>query len=60
MLPVDEINHQQKVACWLYEDEDDVEMDKGSVLDPNHPVQEKWEQEGWEQLREEETNDREE
>ena len=29
---------------------------RGSVLDLNHPVQEEWEEEGWEQPREEETN----
>ena len=48
------------MASWLYEEEDKIEMDERSVLDPTHPVQEEWKEEGWEQLREEETADKEE
>ena len=35
-------------------------MEEGSVLDPAHPAQEEWEQEGWEQLREEDVGNKEE
>ena len=51
MLPEDEFDDRQKVASWLYDEEDD---DMESVLDPNHPAQAQMEDEGWDQLRDEE------
>ena len=48
ILPTEECDDRQKVASWLYSEEDD---DMESILDPNHPVQAQMEEEGWNQLR---------
>ena len=48
ILPTEECDDRQKVASWLYGEEDD---DMESILDPNHPVQAQMEDEGWNQLR---------
>ena len=50
MLPADELDDWQKVASWLYDEEDD---DMESILDPNHPARAQMEDEGWDQLRNE-------
>ena len=52
ILPEEEFDDRQKVASWLYE-EDDEDME--SILDPNHPAQAQMEDEGWDQLRDVET-----
>ena len=43
ILPTEECDDRQKVASWLYGEEDD---DMESILDPNHPVQAQMEEEG--------------